>query len=465
MNTESKPHRDRAIVIGGGIAGLLAARVLNDFYTEVVILDRDDLSSEGMPRRGAPQSRHAHGLLAGGLRVIEDLFPGISEELVDSGAMPADPQADGTWFFEGGPLCKTPSGTTGVLTSRPLLESTIRQRVRSLDGVTVVGDQTARELVLTQDRKAVTGVTTKDRAFKADLIIDATGRGTKSPTWLKSLGFDPAHEEQVEVNLVYTTRQFRISNEDLPGDRFVIIGPTPSGKRGGVLAIQENDRWIVTLFGHFGQIAPTELDGFMEYARSLPSPLIYQAIRDAEPLDEAATFRFPASTRRHYEDLKRFPEGFLVFGDAICSFNPIYGQGMSVAALQADALRQVLRGGRNDIACRFFKQAAAVIDNPWNIAVGADLRMPETKGPRTTVGRLINWYMANLHKQAHTDPVAAIAFSRVAQLLELPTTLMRPTIITRVIRGMIRRKLNRSRDISDGLLNTAEPRRPQHDSF
>jgi 2-polyprenyl-6-methoxyphenol hydroxylase-like FAD-dependent oxidoreductase len=465
MNTESKPHRDRAIVIGAGIAGLLAARVLTDFYTEVVILDRDDLSAEGMPRRGVPQSRHAHGLLAGGLRVIEDLFPGIFEELVDRGATPADPQADGTWFFEGGPLCKTPSGTKGVLTSRPLLESTIRERVRSLEGVTIIGDQAVGEPVSTPDRKRVAGVTTSSGAFDADLVVDAGGRGTKSSRWLKSLGFDPSPEEQVEVDLVYTTRLFRVSNKNLPSDRFVIIGPTPAGKRGGVLAIQENDRWIVTLFGHFGQIAPTEIDGFIEYARSLPSPLIYQAIRDAEPIDDAVTFRFPASTRRHYEDLKSFPDGYLVFGDAICSFNPIYGQGMSIAALQANALSQVLREGGSDIARRFFKQASAVIDNPWNIAVGADLRMPETKGPRSTAGSIINWYIANVHKQAQTDPVAAVAFSRVAQLLDPPTNLMRPAMIIRVIRGIIRRKLNRSRHISEQLLNTAEPRRAQHDSF
>jgi len=462
---ESK--HDRAVVIGGSIGGLLVARVLTEFYAEVVILDRDDLSrsAERVCRRGVPQGRHAHGLLAGGQRVIEDLFPGITEELVANGAQPADAQADGTWFFEGGALHKTPSGTRGVLLSRPLLESTIRERLRTYDGVTVIGGQRVSALIPGQDKRRIAGVVTNDRVFDADLIVDATGRGTKSAAWLKSLGFSTPREEQVEVNLVYTTRMFRARPEALPNDRFVVIGPTPSGKRGGVLAAQENDRWIVTLFGHFGNVAPTELDGFIEYARSLPSPLIYKAIRDAEPLDEATTFRFPASTRRHYEDVASFPEGLLVFGDAICSFNPIYGQGMSAAALQAEALMMVLREGKRAIAQRFFKKTKSVIDNPWNIAVGADLRMPETNGPRTKMVTAINWYIANVHKHAHTDPTAAQAFIRVLQMLDPPTTLMHPSMVLRVIRGILNRKFNSGRDISEQLLNTAEPRRVQGDGF
>jgi 2-polyprenyl-6-methoxyphenol hydroxylase-like FAD-dependent oxidoreductase len=465
MNIESSSYRNRAVVIGGSMAGLLAARVLTEHYSEVVVLDRDDLAPEPLQRRGVPHGRHAHGLLAGGHRVIEELFPGITEELIDAGATPADPQADGTWFFEGGALYKTPSGTTGILTSRPLLETTIRERVRSHGRVAIVSNQVVRELVSTPDGTRVASVITNDRVFAADLIVDATGRGSKSPAWLKSLGFRPAREEKVEVELVYTTRIFRLRHDRLPNDRFVIIGPTPSGKRGGVLATQEGDRWIVTLFGHFGQSAPTDLEGFIEYARTLPSPLIYEAIRDAEPLDDGVNFRFPASARRHYEELKTFPDGYLVFGDAICSFNPIYGQGMSVAALQARALGQVLRAGSHDIARRFFRRAAAVIDNPWNIAVGADLRMPDTNGPRTRAGTALNWYIANVHMLAHTDAGTAVAFSRVTQLLASPASLLRPSMLIRVLLDVVRRKLNARGAISEQLLNTTEPRRMQGDGF
>jgi hypothetical protein len=183
--------------------------------------------------------------------------------------------------------------------------------------------------------------------------------------------------------------------------------------------------------------------------------LIYDSIRDAVPLTDAVNFRFPASTRRHYEELQGFPHGYLVFGDAICSFNPIYGQGMSVAALQAEALHETLTEGTTNVAQRFFSKAATVIDNPWNIAVGADLKMPETIGPRSKGADLVNWYIGNVHKRAHTDPHVALAFCRVSQLLEPPTTLMRPRILWRVLTDVLRRKL-RSRKEGDISL-TVEP--------
>ena len=305
MNIELSSHRNRAVVIGGSIAGLLAARVLVDFYKEVIILERDELAEETRPRRGVPHGRHAHGLLAGGQRVLENLFPGISDELIRNGAISADPQNDGTWFFEAAPLCKAPSGTTGVLSSRPFLEATIRRRVLFEDRIRLLSNQTVRMLTSTADKSRITGVVTEDRTIEADIVVDGTGRGSRTGVWLEGLGFKPAREERVEVQLVYTTRVFRLQH--VPDDRFIVIAPTPDGKRGGVMAQQERDTWITTLFGHFGEAAPADLHGFMEYARSLPSSLIYDALRDAEPVTEPVNFRFPASTRHHYEELQSFP--------------------------------------------------------------------------------------------------------------------------------------------------------------
>ena len=176
-----------------------------------------------------------------------------------------------------------------------------------------------------------------------------------------------------------------------------------------------------------------DIDGFREYARTLPAPDIYDTIRDAEPLDEAQTARFPASLRRRYERLRRFPVGYLVFGDAICSFNPIYGQGMSVAALQALALRRSLQETPARLARTFFAAASKVVDTPWSIAAGNDLRMPEAVGPRGPGVRFINWYIAKLHKAAHRDPVLSLAFHRVANLLEPPSSLLQPRLIWRVM--------------------------------
>jgi 2-polyprenyl-6-methoxyphenol hydroxylase-like FAD-dependent oxidoreductase len=199
----------------------------------------------------------------------------------------------------------------------------------------------------------------------------------------------------------------------------------------------------VTLIAHFIPPAPEQLDGFIEYARTLPAPYIYDVVRHAEPLGEGCSARFPASVRRRFEKLTRFPEGLLVFGDAISSFNPIYGQGMSVACLQAVALDQVLRERSANLARRFFARAAAVVDIPWSIAVGNDLRMPEAVGPRTTAVRLINWYIAKLHRAAHTDPVTALAFHKVGNLLAPPPSVMHPRIAIRVfLRGLVRPSRN-----------------------
>jgi hypothetical protein len=213
-----------------------------------------------------------------------------------------------------------------------------------------------------------------------------------------------------------------------------VIPPTRDGKRGGVMLAQEGLRWTVTLFAYFGNYAPVELEGFIDFAKTLPSQDIYDVIRHAVPIGDAHSARFPASIRHRYEKLNRFPEGFLVFGDAICSFNPVYGQGMSVAALQAAALEQSLATGQLS-AQHFFSRAAKVVDSPWRIAVGADLRIPETVGPRSKAIDFVNWYLSKLHKAAHRDPAASVAFLRVANLVAPPPSVMHPRIVMRVLKG------------------------------
>lgn len=432
MEAKTNSSHGHAIVIGGGIAGLLAARVLSDFYGGVTIIEKDRLYNDHEPRRGVPQGRHAHGLLAGGLRVVEDLFPGISQELIDGGAVPADPLNDGTWFFEGGCLKRKPSDTTAIMMSRPFFESVVRRRVRALANISFVENSPVRELLCRDGR--VTGIRTDLAPIIADLVVDASGRGSNVPRWLASLGFDAPTDERINVHLTYTTRLFR-RDPQASGDKFAVIPPTPAGKRGGVVLAQEDNRWIVTLFGHFGNEARPDLPGFLAYAKSLPSSIIYDKIRNAVPLDEGTMMRFPTSIRHRYERLNRFPKGFLVFGDAICSFNPVYGQGMSVAALQAKTLREELAEANPEFAMRFFEKAAAVIDNPWNIAVGGDLRMPETNVRRGIGVRLMNYYLSMLHRHAHRDAEAASAFLRVAQLIDSPSSLMSPKIALRVLLG------------------------------
>jgi len=438
---DHKSQNCKALIMGGSLAGLLAARVLSDFYKEVTIIERDSLDTEDH-RRGVPQSRHAHGLLAGGLQVIEEFFPGITNAMVDDGAVRADVANDGRWFFEGRCLSRAPSGNIGILLSRPLLENSVRKRVREIQNVSILDNRSVRHL--TSLGSTVTGVRTEDEVLKADLVVDASGRGSKTPIWLESLRFSVPREEAVEINIAYTSRFFHRNESDLGGDAFAAIPADTNNKHSGVILAQEQDRWIVTLIGRGGIQPPQDLPGFTDYAKTLPASFIHDVVRHAEPIGDAMSMRFPTSVRRRYEELRRFPKGFLVFGDAICSFNPVYGQGMSVAALQAKAMQRQLLKGEGDLAARFFRDAAKTLDAPWNIAVGADLKMPETVGKRTRGGKFIGWYISRLHRLAHYNAGAANAFLRVTQLLDDPSTLFRPSLALKVLAAHLANSLGNS---------------------
>lgn len=434
MSFAPSPTRQHAVVLGGSIAGLLAARVLTDHFARVTLVERDVLPIGIHQRRGVPQGQHTHGLLAGGHRVLDRLFPGFSQDAVAAGAVPGDIVRDIRWFFEGAPLARPSSGVDGLMASRPFFESMVRQRTRALPNLVVRDGCQVASLTSTATHARVTGVTlTTGEALTADLVVDATGRGSHAPEWLRALGYDTPIEDRVEIGLGYTTRYFRRTSAHLDGDSGTIVPPTPDGKRGGVMIAQEGHRWTVTLISHFVAAAPKELDGFRWFASQLPSPDIHAVVASAEPIGDAVSSRFPASVRQRYERLRRFPEGFVVTGDAICSFNPIYGQGMSVAALEAEALGRVVADGSAQIGRRFFAQAARIVDTPWMTAVGNDLRMPETIGPRTPVVRAVNAYMARLHRVAHTDDALAIAFMQVGNLLAPPSQLFAPSAIRRVL--------------------------------
>ncbi|HLK69441.1 MAG TPA: hypothetical protein VKU19_38685 [Bryobacteraceae bacterium] len=438
MDSRSSNGRRHAVVIGGSMAGLLAARVLSDHFPQVTVLERDSFPVARENRRGVPQGRHTHGLLAGGRQTLETLFPGISQDVVRAGAVTGDIVGESRWFMEGACHARFASGLQGFLMSRPFLEGEVRDRVRRLAGVRFRENCDVEGLAASADNSRVLGVRIAGETVEADLVVDTAGRGSHSPEWLDGMGYTKAAEERVEVGLSYTTRWFRRLPTDLNGDRAIIIPPTPSGKRGGVMIAQEGGRWSVTLIAHFVPAAPSEMEGFVEFAKNLPAPYIYEVVGRAEPLGDAAGARFPASMRRRYEKLKRFPEGYLVMGDAMSSFNPIYGQGMTVAALESMELQAALGEGTESLAKRFFARASKVVDIPWSMAVGNDLRMPETKGPRTLGVKVINAYLGKLHKAAHHDPAVVMAFHRVANLLASPASILHPRIAMRVLWGNLR---------------------------
>lgn len=437
---------DRAVILGGSIAGLLAARVLADHYAEVVVVERDELPAGAAHRRGVPQGRHIHALLARGQQVLDELLPGFTAEMVARGAPVGDVLDEARHCFGGHRFRRGPSGLVAVCASRPMIEDLVRTRVRAFPAVRILDRCDVVGFAATADATRVTGARVIRRAdgsaeevLDADLVVDATGRGSRTPARLEALGYPRPRVEQVRIGLGYTTRTYRLTPGAIGGDRAVLIGPTPDHPRGGALQALEDDRHLLTLLGVLGDHPPTDPEGFDAFARSLQFPDIADAIRDGDPLDSPVAFRYPASVRHRYERLSRFPDGLLVTGDALCSFNPVYGQGMSVAALEALALRRHLERGKKPRPTRVLRDLARVIDVPWSIAAGGDLAFPEVEGHRSTQTRLVNRYIGHILGAAERNAEIGRAFVRVSGLVDPPSSLLRPRMLSQVLRTSRRR--------------------------
>jgi 2-polyprenyl-6-methoxyphenol hydroxylase-like FAD-dependent oxidoreductase len=269
----------------------------------------------------------------------------------------------------------------------------------------------------------------------ADLVVDAGGRGSHSPAWLAELGYERPSEEEVSIGMGYVTCYFRRQPEHIPGLEGIVIMATPPDTRLAVLLAQDNNRWVLTIGGYLGDHAPTDYSGFVEAAKQLPTPDIYNVIKEAEPLGDPVPYKFPANLRHHYEKLATFPQGYLVIGDALCSFNPIYGQGMTVAAMEAKALSEWLAQADNRQAQHFFAQVSKIIDLAWDAAVGTDLSFPGVEGEHTPLIRFLNWYVGKLHVAAQRDAQVSIAFLKVINMIAPPPSMMHPRIVWRILKA------------------------------
>jgi 2-polyprenyl-6-methoxyphenol hydroxylase-like FAD-dependent oxidoreductase len=443
-----------AVVIGASIGGLLAARVLSDSYARVVVLDRDVLPDRAAARRGVPQGRQLHLLLARGKEALDELFPGLSAELNARGVPLVDLHDDVHWYNDGQRMRRAPSPLIALGISRPLLEDALRARVAALRGVELRSQVEVLGLSATADGSRITGVRLlapeaehigqpaerAQQVLAADLVVDASGRGSRTPIWLTDLGYPRAVEEQVRVDVTYVTRSYRREPHHLDGLSGALTNAVPGLPRAGIVAAQEDGQYAVVLSGMLGEEPPTDDPGMAAYADSLAAPQVSEVVRTAVAQGPPAKMRFPMSTRRRYERLRRFPAGYLVMADALCSFNPIYGQGMTVAALEALLLRRLLAEDTDHLARRFFAGAARLIDGPWSIAVGTDLRFPEVAGRRSPKVRFVNAYVHQLHVAAVADPVLGAAFLRVLNLVDPPIRLLAPGIVLRVLRGAVSRR-------------------------
>nr|SBO94295.1 monooxygenase, FAD-binding [Nonomuraea gerenzanensis] len=419
---------DHAVVIGASIAGLLSAAALHRRFAQVTVLDRDTLPAVDAHRRGVGQSRHAHGLLARGSEVMDELLPGLTAELVAQGAIRGDMQDRARHVHAGHRLARGPSGLTALLVSRPLLEGQVRRRVSALPGVRVLAERTITGLLASQGRVTGVRLAEGDR-IPADLVVDAAGRGSRTPFWLSDLGCRPPKEERVTIDLRYASREFRRRDDHLAGDLLAVVGCTPGVPRAGVALALEDERWVVTLAG-YSEGPPRGPGDFAAFAATLTAPDLHHLVMTAEPLGEPRSYHTPTAVRRRYERLAAFPDGLLVTGDAVCSVNPLYGQGMTVAALEA---RQLLDPDLSPRA--FFRRIAAVVDIPWEITVGADLRLPTTSGSPTAKMRLIGAYLDRFHAAAAHDAELTRRFLRVTNLYDPPQALLSPAALVRVLRS------------------------------
>ncbi len=420
------------------MAGLCAARVLADGFDTVTVIERDSLPDEPVARRGVPQARQPHILWEAGRITLEDLLPGYSEALLATGGVLIDGRSDLYNYSRGGFLTAGTDPFVLYSATRPLYEQLVRRHVFTLDGVQMRAGCQFTEYLVTDEATVVEGVVIRNRdaereEISAELVVDATGRTSRTPAWLERHGYTPPPLNEVCIDVAYSTTLIERPADDCR--TFTVLAETPR-TRGGLAAPVEGDRWLVNLHGVHGDHPPTDTEGFVDFAASLPTPELKRLLVEYPQVSgDIHRYPFPANRRYRYEDLDRFPDGLVVIGDAIASFNPIYGQGMSVAALEALVLHRALaNGGREELALRFFDRVAAVIDVAWTMATGADFSFPETEGHRPRGTAFFNWYLSRLFRNAHTDAELTDAFNRVLSMQQPPTSLLHPSVAWRVLR-------------------------------
>ena len=447
----TRGQHTHAVVLGAGMAGLLAARVLAGHFGQVTVVERDRLPEHPRFRPGVAQSRHLHVLLGRGLECLEQLLPGFEADLVAAGA-PVVEGSESLWLNAAGWSRRYQSPIRLLGASRELIEWQARTRVTALDNVQVLEGCEAVGLLTDPSRDAVTGVRLRSRDGRAeatgpvelgaDLVVDASGRQSQAPQWLAELGYQPPAETTISSLLGYASRQYAIPAGFKTDWRMLVINAKPPGNaRSGALVPIEGGRWMVALIGAGRDYPPTDDAGFLEFARGLRSPLLHETIKEAEPASPIYGFRNTDNRRRHFERLRRWPDQFLVIGDASCTFNPIYAQGMTVTAMTAVGLDHILteHWRRSDTAQlgrarRAQRQLARTSAGAWTMATTEDLRYPWTEGARLDLPtRIMHRYADRVLEVANGNPRVNTAFVNVVNLRHPPASLLRPRVLLEVL--------------------------------
>lgn len=437
--------RESAIVIGASIGGLCAARVLSDFYDRVTLFDRDELPSTPANRAAVPQGRHLHLLMPRGAAEFGGLFPGLLDDMVAAGVPILENRPDCIYFGAAGHVLGTGGNLrdtfTAYVPSRPQLEWQIRRRVADIANVEI-RQRSVDEPCFDADRQRVTGVLLdsgggEPDSVGADLVVDAAGRGSRLPVWLAQWGFQRPREEAVDVGIGYASQHFRIP-EGLIRERVVVVGASREQPLGLGMLGYEGGTWVLTTFGVAKIEPPHSFSEMRILAQNLLPAHFAAALEQAEPIGEVAFHRFPASRWRRYDKLDRFPEGIVPFGDAVASFDPTFGQGMTMTSLQAGHLRQALQSPAGNLARNLNRATAKTIYPVWVMNAIGDLTFHHAAGPTPwwyrPVGNLFDQFLG----AAETEPVLAEWFLRRFSLLDSLYMIPSPTLVGRTIRHNMR---------------------------
>jgi len=442
-----------AIVIGGSLVGLITAQLLTRHFEVVTVLERDQFPDEIAYRKGVPQARHLHILLSRGIEAMETIFPGIGAEMAEQGGKQFDLGQDAMLMVRGSWAGRPKLGINGFDGSRTFLEYSVRQRVRANPKVRLWQGADVTQILADEACTRIAGVQIAWRRqaeeagpeeLTADLVIDASGRSSRTPQWLAQLGYDEPEETIVNAFLGYATRRYERPSHFNDDWRIMLVSATPPyNPRGGAILQEENGNWVVTLAGTARHYPPTDEAGFLDFAQKM-STEFYEAIKEAKPLSSISGYQRTENRWRRYERLSRMPGHFALVGDSVCAFNPIYGQGITVGALSALALSEQLAAMGEDLsklAHLFQKRIVEIAEPVWLLATSEDSRWPTTEGSSTNwFTRLSYWYVDKVVLTLVDNVEVHKAFIEVQQLLQPPAHLFKPFVVMAVLGRLLRRR-------------------------
>ena len=433
---------DKAVVIGGSVAGLLAARVLSDYFQEVIIIEKDKYENDKSIRKGTPQANHIHILLVKGKEILLNFFPDLEKELVKRGANKIDFLNDSRYRLPSGWAPKFNSGIVTFTCTRTLLENTIRNQIQKISKIKIQEGKQITSFILEKSNK-ISLKTKENEEIHGDLIVDCTGRNTKTPVWLEDIGFPKPRETKIDSFVRYATRRYIPPKKDRKWKMLAILNKPTTNPRIGAIYPIEDGKWLVGLYSIGKNYPPTDEKGFLEFTKYLESLELYDALKDAVPDSEIYGYQVQGSREYHYEEMEKWPENLIVLGDAVSIFNPYYGQGITSAALGANALEDMLRNNntKNEFTRKFQKRLAKIVALPWILGTSEDLRWPTTLGKKpNTITRIVQDHAQKVLLLSPKSTLAAKSFQQMMHMIRSPAILFHPVILLQLITNSIWKK-------------------------